>query len=415
MQAELGKGPAGQPPDRAAATISNQDPRVQNPAPVAVTIPPGQALTNQARLLFNQRKFKDAIEALGRALAADPHSEEALRWRALSRLQVNQIAEARADLDELLRLKPNDVVALSQRGAALVSLKQPDQAIRDVTHALAIDPNSAAALLSRGLINRELRRYPEALADLDRSISINPKDSFAYSQRGLTRLAMNEAKKSLVDFDQALALNQSNDQGRAARGFALLVTGNSAEGTADLNAALERDPGNQIALLGRGIAMLISGQFDRAIIVFNQIIGKAADNTGARLLRARALLAQNDTRNAMSDADYVSSIQPEDPELLTVRGLIWSAMKEYGRAIDDLSQAIAKRETVENYIARGRAFEAKDDAARATSDFRHAIELAPKNVFDVVAQAAVKQKVDLLSKRIPCGRSGGADSEKTCL
>jgi tetratricopeptide (TPR) repeat protein len=117
----------------------------------------------------------------------------------------------------------------------------------------------------------------------------------------------------------------------------------------------------------------------------------------------------------MLDVDYVSSIQPGDPELLTVRGLIWSAMHDYDRAIDDLNQAVAKRETAENYIARGSAYEARNDTAQAASDFRHAIQLAPKNVFDVVAQTAIKQKVEQVSKRVPCGNSGGAAGDGTCL
>ena len=51
--------------------------------------------------------------------------------------------------------------------------------------------------------------------------------------------------------------------------------------------------------------MLSTGQFDRAVVAFSQIVGKTADDTGARLLRARAYLAQKDTKDAMVDADYV--------------------------------------------------------------------------------------------------------------
>ena len=180
--------------------------------------------------LFDQSKFAEAIEVLGRALNTDPHNEAALRLRVLARLRLNRSAEACADLDELIRQKPGDVAALSLRGATLVSLKQTDRGIQDVEHALSIDPNSATALTYRGMINRLLRKYPEALADLDRSISINPKPGpRLYEHKGLTRLAMNDPNKSLVDFDQALALNQRNEQARAARGLALLMKGSSAE------------------------------------------------------------------------------------------------------------------------------------------------------------------------------------------
>jgi tetratricopeptide (TPR) repeat protein len=89
-------------------------------------------------------------------------------------------------------------------------------------------------------------------------------------------------------------------------------------------------------------------------------------------------------------------------------------MQDYARAIDDLNRAVAKHETVEGYIARGKAYEATNDTARAASDFRHALQLAPNNIFDSVAQAAAKQKVEQLEKRVPCGNSGGSD-KGTCL
>jgi tetratricopeptide (TPR) repeat protein len=113
--------------------------------------------------------------------------------------------------------------------------------------------------------------------------------------------------------------------------------------------------------------------------------------------------------------DYVSNIRPGDPDLLMIRGLIWSEMHDYDKAINDLDQAVAKRESVETYIARGRTYEARNDTARASSDFRHALQLPPKNIFDIAAQAIVRQKVEQLSKRIPCGSPGSSDRDGTCL
>ena len=192
------------------------------------------------------------------------------------------------------------------------------------------------------------------------------------------------------------------------------LRGSAAEGIADLNAALERDPNNQIALIGRGIAMLTSGQPDRAVIAFNQVIGKMPDNSGARLLRARALLAMKDLKAAMADVEAVSAIRPDDPDIFVVRGLISLEMRDFQKARADLDQAIERRESVEGYIARGRSYEASNDPAKAASDFKHALEFPPKNIFDITAQALIKQKVEQLSKRVPCGtsRSDEADCDR---
>jgi tetratricopeptide (TPR) repeat protein len=197
------------------------------------------------------------------------------------------------------------------------------------------------------------------------------------------------------------------------------MRGSAADGLVDLNIALDRNPDNQLALLGRGMAMMSSGQVDRAIIAFNQIIGqgnnRGEDDSVARLLRARAYLAQRDTRNAMIDIEQVSTIKPGDPELLTVRGLAHIAMKDYGQATSDFDQAIARRETIESYIARGRAFEARNDLAHAEADFRRAVELKPRSMFDVAAQNSLKKKIEQLSKQIPCPVSDGSGGDGTCL
>ena len=50
--------------------------------------------------------------------------------------------------------------------------------------------------------------------------------------------------------------------------------------------------------------MMISGQFDRALVAFNQAIGTTADDSMARLLRARTYLAKGDANGAMPDLNF---------------------------------------------------------------------------------------------------------------
>ena len=191
-----------------------------------------------------------------------------------------------------------------------------------------------------------------------------------------------------------------------------MLKGRSAEGLVDINSALDKNPNNQAAQLGRGLALLTSGQFDRAVVSFNQIVGKMTDDTLVRILRARAFAAMNKPADAMSDLDYVLNLRPGFADALVVRGLVWSAMTEYGKARDDLDRAISQKETVESYFARAKVFEAQNNPKKATDDYRRATQLTAAGVFDVLAQAEAKRKIQELSKRLPCGGSGQAG---TCL
>jgi hypothetical protein len=75
------------------------------------------------------------------------------------------------------------------------------------------------------------------------------------------------------------------------------------------------------------------------------------------------------------------------------------------------SAAIDKQKTIENHLARAKVYEAQNDSPRATADYRRATELAPRNVFDSLAQANAKQKIQQLSKKVACGSRGSG----TCL
>jgi tetratricopeptide (TPR) repeat protein len=331
-------------------------------------------------------------------------------------LASSRFPESRADMDEVLKLKPDDTEILALRAMASIAMRQMDQATSDINRALALNPNNAVAYLDRGMVDRVTGKYQDAVADFDRSISLNPKDGTAYAERGLAYMSLNQLDKALVDFDRSLVLNQANDLARTARGLALLMKGNNAEGLVDIKNALDRNPNNELAQVGQGLAMLISGQYDRAIVAFDQLIGKTvAFDTLARSLRARAYLGRKDTASAMTDLNLVLGTRPNDADALRLRGIAWSAMHEYDKALDDLTKAIAQRETVESYFARAKIYEAQSNFDKATSDFRRATQLTATNVFDVLAQAESKQKIQQLSKRIPCGSSARTASEGSCL
>jgi tetratricopeptide (TPR) repeat protein len=192
-----------------------------------------------------------------------------------------------------------------------------------------------------------------------------------------------------------------------------VLKGRSAEGLVDINAVLDRNPNNQAAQLGRGLALLTSSQFDRAVASFDQLVGKMPDDTLVRTLRARAYVALGKSADAMSDLNSVLNARPGTPEALALRGIVWSAMHEYQKALVDLDSAIALKETVESYFARAKAQEAVNNPGKATDDFRRATQLAPLSVFEQLAQAEAKRKIQELSKRVPCGGSG--QQTGTCL
>jgi hypothetical protein len=81
------------------------------------------------------------------------------------------------------------------------------------------------------------------------------------------------------------------------------------------------------------------------------------------------------------------------------------------KAYTNRARLHTSRSKLDLALRRAKVHEAQSNPRKGTDDFRRATELTPASVFDVLAQAESKRKIQELSKRLPCG--GGQVG--TCL
>ena len=81
--------------------------------------------------------------------------------------------------------------------------------------------------------------------------------------------------------------------------------------------------------------------------------------------------------------------------------------REYPQALADLDRSIALDDArIESYRARAEVHEAQGGTKLAIADLQRATELKPKGLFDALAQADAKKRLNRLSKRNSCGDAG---------
>ena len=91
----------------------------------------------------------------------------------------------------------------------------------------------------------------------------------------------------------------------------------------------------------------------------------------------------------------------------------WLVKKDYARALADLDQAMSLDQAdLESYYFRARVYEAQGKNDLAIADLRKATGFSPRTVFEALAQADAKKRIEQLNKAIPCTSSGDAG---TCL
>jgi tetratricopeptide (TPR) repeat protein len=130
---------------------------------------------------FQRGRYEQAEADFNQAVRLAPEDQEALVYRAESRLWLDHVEAALADADRACHLDPSDTHSRRIRGICRVTLGQDQEGLDDLAD--TVEADDADALLCRGVARARIGRHREALADLTRVIELEPSDAEAYFER----------------------------------------------------------------------------------------------------------------------------------------------------------------------------------------------------------------------------------------
>jgi predicted Zn-dependent protease len=260
--------------------------------------------------LARVRRYAEAEEVFSRLLADDANDAEALLKRATVRLNLDQVAAARQDLDTLLRRSPGDL-------AARLRLAEVLERSGDARGALA----AYGAALSPGLADADAAAVHEALCGF-------------HQRRGQVAAAVEACRAALA-----------RDPGRRVLRLplaALLGAGGAyAEALAEYRQLLAADPGHETARAGAAAALVLLERYAEARSTLEEGLVQAPrsvllQHLLARLLAAAPDAAVRDGRRALDLALALHRVAPAVAAAETVA----MAYAEVG----DFTQALAWQE-----------------------------------------------------------------------
>ena len=165
----------------------------------ALTRAPGSicAYQGRAQAYLAQGSTGQALADVARALRAKPASFQLLVLRGRANKQAKLYEAAVADFSQALTsklqnsLRPDDRATIhSERALVLLKLNRSADARADVDEALRIAPQNASAIATMGSIEEQSGRKPEAIASYSRALAIKP--DLEDAKRGLERLTLPE-------------------------------------------------------------------------------------------------------------------------------------------------------------------------------------------------------------------------------
>jgi tetratricopeptide (TPR) repeat protein len=136
---------------------------------------------------------------------------------------------------------------------------------------------------------------------------------------------------------------------------------------------------------------LAEKNYKEAVNLLEGALKNSPDSVELKVLMARAKGAMGESANALTELDAVLASSPNNADALAERANIRTITKELPKALADADAAVkAGPNNPRSYLIRGNVYEAMDDKAKASENWKKAKELAKP---DSIEFMEAKQKL----------------------
>lgn len=218
-----------------------------------------------------------AAQAFTQALERDPGLDASYDGRSQALEQTGNLAQAVADLSELLDLVGPDARFLERRGHLLLELGNRDAGVADLREALRLDPTLAAAQARLTELERSSEAPSASPVQPD-----GPRTAQEFAMLGRRLASRFEYDAAIAAFSDCIRLKPDDAVCLAFRGSIYGLQGRTDASKADFAEAIRLMP-NEIGIYGlRGMMFVNIGRRDDAISDFRQILRIDPSNQQAR-------------------------------------------------------------------------------------------------------------------------------------
>jgi tetratricopeptide (TPR) repeat protein len=315
----------------------------------AVEIDPKQAASQlwlgklQAMPGGDHKTARKALdEAIGLAGDEDTIKAEALRWRAQIR---DKLDDRLQDLSDAIELAPQNGEFLRLRGATNLAAGKEDAALADFDAALKIDDDDADAHEGRAMTLEAMKRYGEAHESYGRAAKLAPGNAIPLLQQARVSALDGKHQQTIEDVARALEISPDNLFGLLLKAQTLALMDKAEEAIPDANRALESYPDS-----------------DDALRVWAMVIEKAGK-----------------TQSSVKELRQQVEANPDDAIAWLQLGLLYSAQKQSGKAIDAYSAAIKIQPREFAYQVRADTYLNHGMQKEAIADYEQALKISPAN------------------------------------
>src|SRR5215471_667554 len=249
--------------------------------------------------------------------------------------------EADKIIDEAIAADPHSAEALQVKGEMLSNRGDQDGALRLFDEALKIDPKNTLAHLSRANINIALGKDKAADEDLDPILKSSPNNFLANYLRGLELAKKQDYAAADRIFERISPAFSVFWGGYYLQGATKLALGQSAQAETILAKYLSRVPNDLKA--GRLIATAAMQQrsASRAIEYLKPMVDKVPADAATLALLGNAYMADGKPDLALQQFEKAAALDPDNPAIKTRVGVSEIDVGQGQQGLSTLEQVFA--------------------------------------------------------------------------
>jgi len=274
------------------------------------------------------------------------------------------------------------------RGRAMLELNQIRDSEDQFLNALRIRPNLVKGLIGLASHRMAVGRMEDADKLLDRAMAQDPNNESGWHMKGKIKLSLNDWRGALENFDRTLSIAPNNTVARVDRASVYLLTGRRDEALKDLDTAQKEAPKLPRAGLLRALAYVQIGERQKALELLDDVtqwIGVLSTETFNNSPQSLLLMgAIHYSLRRFEDAvPYLlryNELAPHTPITQKMLGIIYM-MRGDNRAALELLEPLLRRtpNDIQLLTALGKIYTREKQYDKSTELFEKAASLAPKN------------------------------------
>ena len=321
----------------------------------------------RAKVLLQQRQYKDAAAAFERALKASPKDLDAQIGLGIALWGSGKREAALAAFRRASELNPSSPQAHYNVALAMQDAGELKQAVAEINLALKLKPDYEEACLALGLLLQRQGDVAGAMSQYRAVLKRNPASAEAHNWLGVAYLEKNAYTEAVAEFKEAIRLQPSLVRAHNNLGSTLVQTGDLNSGIQAFEAGLKQAPGDLQIHLNLAIALRNRGDADAALAHFEAILKTTSDNPNVLLAYGQTLRQKGDLPAAIQAFESAVRIDPESRESYYALG-------------QALRQSAPQRPPAQNpYLKQGYDALARKDLAAAKAAFSQAVDADSQN------------------------------------